>query len=154
MSQDLRRKERAISKEESFELLRRGEYGVLSTASSDRVPYGVPLSFCLLEDAIYFHCALEGRKLNNITSNSEVSFCVVGKTEVQPDIFSTKYESVIISGRVQEVFAEEKNLALAALIDKYSSAYREEGMKYIELKGSKTRVYRISPDTVSGKARR
>ncbi len=49
-------------------------------------------------DVIYFHCAPEGHKLENLSGNNKVSFCVVGKTQVLPDKFATNYESVIVFG--------------------------------------------------------
>jgi uncharacterized protein len=35
-------------------------------------------------------------------------FCVVGRTQILPDEFSTKYESVIVFGRAIEVSDDEK----------------------------------------------
>lgn len=154
MSHELRRTDRGIGETEARALLERGEYGVLSTVSPDGQPYGVPLSFCLLDSAIYFHCALEGHKLENIASNSRVSFCVVGATEVLPAKFSTRYESVIVTGQAAEVFAAEKQLALEGLVAKYSPDFHEAGQRYIATDSDRTRVFRIGIDTICGKARR
>ncbi len=77
--------------------------------------------------AIYFHCAVAGHKLENIAANSRVSFCVVGKTEVLSDQFATHYQSVIVFGQAEEVFDEEKHLALEGVLAKYSPGYREKG---------------------------
>lgn len=154
MKHELRRKERGITEPEARELLKRGEYGVLSTVSSDGAPYGVPLSYCVLDNAIYFHCALEGHKLENIAADSRVSFCVIGATEVLAARFSTRYESVIVAGRAAEVHGDEKRCALEGLVEKYSAGFREEGLRYIEADGPRTGVYRITIDAVTGKARR
>ena len=154
MSRDLRRKDRGMSESEARELLERGEYGVLSTCGSDGQPYGIPLSYCVIDNAIYFHCALEGHKLDILAVNSKVSFCVVGKTEVLPDKFATRYESVIVTGRTAEVFDEEKLLGLKGLLPKYSADFIAEGLNYITAKGAQTRVFRVSMDSISGKARR
>jgi uncharacterized protein len=153
MQRDLRRKERGIDEAAARELLGRGEYGVLSTCGPDGTPYGVPLSYCVLNDSVYFHCALEGHKVENISVTKDVSFCVIGKTEVLPAQFTTKYESVIVSGKAEEVFGREKQLALEALIDKYSSDYRPQGLQHIEASTARTKVFRIGIDTICGKAR-
>jgi len=153
MGRDLRRKERGVQETAAGELLQRGEYGVLSTCDGDGQPYGVPLSYCVMNGAVYFHCAVEGHKLENIAANSKVSFCVVGRTELLPEQFATRYESVIVSGSASEVFSEEKQQALEGLVDKYSAAYRPEGMKYIDALTARTRVYRIGIDSICGKAR-
>ena len=154
MSQELRRKDRGMSETEARELLERGEYGVLSTCGPDRQPYGIPLSYCVIDNAIYFHCALEGHKLEILTANDRVSFCVVGNTEVLPDKFATRYESVIVTGRATEVFDGEKLLGLQGLLPKYSADFIAEGLNYITAKGAQTRVFRVSMDSISGKARR
>ena len=93
---ELRRKDRAITEEEAVALLNKAEYGVLSTVSENGKPYGVPLNFCVINHCIYFHCAVEGQKIDNIKQNKSVSFCAVGNTEILPDKFGTKYESVIV----------------------------------------------------------
>jgi uncharacterized protein len=154
MHHELRRKERALTEPEAMEILERGEYGILSTCDPDGQPYGIPLSYCLENGAIYFHCAVEGRKLNNIAAGSRVSFCVVGRTSVLPDQFATKYESVVISGGAAEAFDAEKQRALEGLLAKYSAAFRLPGLDYIEAKRELTRVFKISIEDICGKARR
>jgi uncharacterized protein len=154
MHHELRRKERALIDPETMEILQRGEYGILSTCDPDGQPYGIPLSYCLHNGAIYFHCAVEGHKLNNIAADDRVSFCVVGKTEVLPGQFATRYESAVISGRATEAFAEEKQQALEGLLAKYSAEFRLPGLEYIEAKRELTRVFKIGFEDICGKARR
>jgi nitroimidazol reductase NimA-like FMN-containing flavoprotein (pyridoxamine 5'-phosphate oxidase superfamily) len=79
---------------------------------------------------------------------------VVGNTEVLPDQFATRYESVITSGGVEEVSGEERQQALEGLLAKYSSEYYSEGQDYIKAKDKLTRVFRVSIENISGKARR
>lgn len=154
MKREIRRKDRKVSESEARELLQNGEYGVLSTVSPEGQPYGVPLNYASAGDAVYFHCAQEGHKLDNIKTNSKVSFCVVGKTEVLPDKFATKYESVLVFGAVSEVMNEEKQKGLTELLKKYSSRFLKEGQEYMAKAGDKTRVFKIAISSISGKARR
>ncbi len=150
----MRRKDRLITNTETLSILEKGEYGILSTVSSNNEPYGVPVSYCLIDGYIYFHCALEGRKIDNLNHNPKVSFCVVGKTEVLPDKFGTKYESCIVQGSASESFGEEKQLALEGLVHKYSADFVSEGLEYIKKLKDKARVFRISIETISGKAKK
>lgn len=154
MQHELRRKDRRLAETETGELLEKGEYGILSTIGSDGEPYGIPLSYCVRGDAIYFHCAVEGRKLENFSQSSRVSFCVVGATQVLPDQFATRYQSVVVSGMISEVFSEEKQLALEGLLAKYSANFIPEGLDYIAAKRDQTKVFRISIDSICGKSRR
>ncbi|MBW1645803.1 MAG: pyridoxamine 5'-phosphate oxidase family protein [Deltaproteobacteria bacterium] len=149
----MRRKDREIAAGEARRLLEQAEYGVLSTVAKDGSPYGVPLNFCVIDDCLYFHCALEGQKIDNLEHQQSVSFCAVGKTEILPARFGTKYESVIIAGKVHEAFGQEKQLALEGLLRKYSPGFFDQGIKYIEDLREKTRVFKITIDKLTGKAR-
>ena len=154
MKRQVRRVDRAISESEAKEILRKGEYGILSTVSTDGQPYGVPVSYSYTEEGIYFHCALEGHKLENLNSNNKVSFCVVGATEVLPDKFGTKYESAIVFGQAFETLDDEKHKGLLELVKKYSPGFKEEGLRMIKNTGNKTKVYKIVVESITGKARK
>jgi hypothetical protein len=150
----MRRSDRAIPESEAKEILKKGEYGVLSTVSLDGQPYGVPVSFSYSGEAIYFHCATKGHKLENINTNNRVSFTVVGKTHVLPEEFATNYESVIVFGEVVEITGEEKHHGLVQILQKYCPDAIEKGLQYIESDGGKTRVYKIGIKSMSGKSRK
>jgi nitroimidazol reductase NimA-like FMN-containing flavoprotein (pyridoxamine 5'-phosphate oxidase superfamily) len=154
MERKMRRIDRAISEGEAKEILQKGEYGILSTVSVDGQPYGIPLSFAYTGDGIYFHCALEGQKVDNVRGNHRASFCVVGKTEVLPEKFGTKYESVIVFGKVAEVTGDEKQKGLLELLKKYSPGSIKEGLHYRKTDGGKTRVYKIAIESMTGKSRK
>ena len=154
MPRPIRRTDRALSAEAALEILQKGEYGILSTVSPDGQPYGVPVSFVSADQALYFHSAVEGHKLENLSANPRVSFCVVGATEVLPNQFATRYESVIVFGRAVELSGDEKLSGLTELLKKYSPGFLEKGLKYIESDAVKTRVYKIEIESFSGKTRR
>lgn len=150
----MRRKDREISPEEAIEILEVAEYGVLSTVDKDGQPYGVPLSYVYKDHAIYFHCAVAGQKLDNITDNAKVSFSVVGRTTVLPESFGTLYESVLVFGIAREVHDAERHQALVWLLEKYCSEFINRGLEYIELKDKATKVIKVEIRQISGKARR
>lgn len=127
---------------------------ILSTCDGGGQPYGIPLSSCVIDNAIFFHSAMEGHKLKNIAANSRVAFCVVGKTEVLPHKFATRYESVVVTGRATEVFDEEKQQGVEGLLPKYSARFLEEGKDYIKSDRELTREFRIGIENICGKARR
>ena len=135
-------------------IIEKGEYGILSTVSPSNEPYGTPLNYCVINGDIYFHCALKGKKLDNITNNPKVSFCVVGETEIQPEKFTSKYESGIVKGTAVEVIGEEKKMALEGLIKKYSRPFKLEGFEYIRKAQGKTKVMKIVSKSFTGKATR
>jgi uncharacterized protein len=149
----MRRNDRAISIEAARSLLESAEYGVLSMAGPEGLPHGIPLNFSLVGDSIYFHCAPEGKKIEILSANTRVSFCVVGNTQVLPEKFGTQYESAIATGLVEELSAEEKRQGLVLLLRKYSPDYVKEGLDYIDKLIDKTKVFRIRLDSITGKAR-
>lgn len=149
----MRRKDREVTREEAETILEKGEYGVLSTCGEDGVPYGVPVNYAFENGTIYFHCAKgAGHKLENIGFNNKVCFTVVGNTRILPDKFSTKYESAIAFGSAYEITGDEKAEVLMYLIKKYSGGYVPAGEKYIKEAVNLAGVYKIVPDSISGKA--
>lgn len=154
MYREMRRKEKQLSVEETIYILENGEYGILSTVGDDNCPYGVPVNYVYYNESIYFHCATEGHKIDNIENNSNVSFCVVCNTEVLPEQFSTKFQSVILFGKAKEVTDKEKESALLALLHKYSREHMAAGKKYIENAWHQTKVIKIEKEHMTGKGKK
>nr|WP_320132063.1 pyridoxamine 5'-phosphate oxidase family protein [uncultured Holophaga sp.] len=154
MFEAMRRQDRALSPEETRELLLRGEYGVLGLQGLNGYPHPVPMSYALEGEVIWLHCALEGSKLADLRADARASFCVVGATEVLPSAFSTRYASAIAYGEVEEVSGAEADRGLMALLEKYSPEHLEAGRAYLERARAKTGVLRLHIAHLSGKSRR
>lgn len=155
MFRELRRQDCKMDDESIKKALLKAEYGTLSTVDSEGNPYGVPVSFVYREkdQAIYFHCAREGHKLDNLAVNNKASFCVVSEAQTLPHRFSVKYQSVIVFGRVTEVIEEEKREALTAFLTKYSGEFMEKGLKYLEADEPNCRVIKLEIKNLTGKKR-
>lgn len=154
MFHPMRKSNRALSEPEIKAILEQGEYGVLSTVGADGYPYGTPVSYVYAEGKIYFHCAKGvGHKLENIEYCSKVGFTVVGQTQVLPEKFSTKFESVIAFGAAKEAM-DQKQFALEKLVDKYAPEEREAGAAYIREAFDQTAIYEIEISHLTGKARK
>lgn len=150
----VRRQNRLLPEEHALRLLKEGEYGVLSFTTPEGA-YGIPISFAWDgKDSIYFHCAPEGRKLKAIAYSPDVSFCVVGRTNVLPDKFTTEYESIVVTGTARvNLTADERMKALEFILDKYSPEDKEVGMKYAEKSFARTEIIRLDISSISGKAK-
>lgn len=153
MLKNMRRNDRQSTKEFAIKLLEKGEYGVLSTVDSAGFPYGIPLNYVYKDASLYFHSAVEGHKLDNITANNKVSFCVIGNIKLLPGKFTTSYESVVVFGQAEQVTGQEKNEALLALVAKYSPDYLEKGKAYVEKSRDSTTVIKITIEQITGKVR-
>jgi len=146
--------ERSISPAEARRILREGRYGVLSTVSQDGVPYGVPVNYFYVEadQAIYFHCFLRGRKLDNIRENPLVSFVVVGSEQIVPERFVTHYESVIVSGRATLITDDhEKARKLVQLCEALVPASLERRDQVIRQQLAAVTIVKIAIAEISGK---
>ncbi len=152
----IRRKDRALTKEESAELISRGEYGVLATVDAGGQPYAVPLSYVVRDERLYFYSAMAGHKIDNISHNPRVSFAVVGETQpVYDRDFSTYYESVVVFGPLRLVEDEkEKHEALWHLAAKYLPDYLDQAQASIKKSFSRTAVYALEMEVITGKSKK
>lgn len=153
---DVRRQDRLLDESLALRLLQSMEYGVLSMTDRKGTVYGIPMNFVWDgRNSIYLHCAPEGRKLNYIKHNKNVSFCIVGETNVLPDKFSTLYESIVLECTAHVNLSEEEKMnALMLLVGKYSPGYRETGRKYAEGSFARTEIIRLDIGKWSGKSKK
>lgn len=151
MFQSMKNKKREVSREVIDEILCRGEYGVLSTIGDHGYPCITPLSYVYINDCIYFHCAIEGEKIDNIRRNNKVSFSVVNDTKVIQKKFTTDFKSVVIYGEGREIEGELKKEALRALVKKYSPDFIASGERYIEKSEKDAKVVEIKIQHITGK---
>ena len=155
MFREIRRKDRVLDDEQAVRLLETGEYGFLAMCGINGYGYGIPINYVLDGKKIYFHCAPEGFKLDNIRQNNRVSFCVTGRTQVLPGQFSTAYESVLVFGRMTcDLAEEERYKALDLLVAKYSADFVDISKKYISKSFHRTSVLRLDIEHLSGKAKK
>ena len=121
MERKMRRPRQQLQPEACAEVMRRATSGVLAVVDTDGEPYAVPLSFAYEEGAIYFHSARSGHKLDALTANPRVSFCVIDSDDVVAEEYTTYFRSVIAFGTAHVVDDDNEKLhALNLLADKYA----------------------------------
>lgn len=103
----LRRHDRALTQEESWQFLKESAVGRLGLATTDGYPYVVPLNHVMCDNEIFFHCAAKGRKLDILRQNPQVCYEVDSllgiKTGPKACDYSTYYKSVIAFGTAYEI---------------------------------------------------
>ena len=105
----------------ALEVLDKAPYITVSFTRPDGTPYGVPLSLARTDDkTFYFHCALEGEKLDCIAANPRVALSAV--TRCTPTVgpkdgsFTLQYKSAMAVGKAELVTGRnEKIEALRAI---------------------------------------
>lgn len=120
---EMRRKDRAKSREFSLKLIDRCTHGVMALTTGEDTPYCLPLTFARVENSLYFHCALSGRKTDLLRVCPNVCITFVGQDapthEVEKNNFTTKFASAIVTGTAYEVVEDEEKIAgLRALCQK------------------------------------
>ena len=130
--------------------------GRLGTVGADGWPMVKPLNFAYHEERIYFHCAWEGEKIDDIRRDNRVCFEVdlplayVSGTRENPCRAGYLYRSVIVRGRAGIVEDRaERLLALDCLMLKYQPEGRFG--PYPEEKFELTCIVRIDIEDMSGK---
>ena len=78
----------------------------------------------------------------------------MGKTELLPSKFSTKYESAVVFGKARRLEEDAKKEPLLKLVEKYSPDFIEAGRKYIEKSASEADIVEISIEHMTGKGRK
>lgn len=152
--QKMRRSDRQVTNEQALAVLDKGVYGILCTNGVDGYPYGVPVNYAREGEKIYFHCALEGKKLLNLEACAKASLVVVGENEVLSEDFAMSYESVMAFGTVEIVEEQaDKVHALMALVKKYSPEFEEQGRAYADRAVAATKVLCMSIEHLTGKER-
>ncbi|MBR2934850.1 MAG: pyridoxamine 5'-phosphate oxidase family protein [Oscillospiraceae bacterium] len=113
----MRRKDRERDLEFGLAVIDECEYGTVAIQGDE--PYCLPLSLVRIGDDLYFHCALEGKKLDLLRKNNAVWVSFVGHNRAAKDDFTTYFRSAMVKGTAVEVTDEkEKVTALRALCEK------------------------------------
>ena len=121
----MRKASRAMDATFAFEVLDKAPYVTVSFTRPDGTPYGVPLSLARTnEHTFYFHCALEGDKLDCIAANPTVALSAV--TRCAPTVgpkdgsFTLQYKSAMAVGKAEMVTdRDEKIEALRVICQRF-----------------------------------
>ena len=152
MFREMRRNKQSLPSDECIKILNRGTSGVLAVTGDDDYPYAVPLSYVYHDNKIYFHGAKTGHKLDAISRNEKVSFCVVDQDHVVPQKYTTYFRSVIIFGKARVLKDEnEKRNALEVLAAKYSPDYEQGRLQEIDQQFQQVCLIELAIEHMTGK---
>ena len=122
---------------------------ILTVAFNDgEYPYCVPLNYVEYQDALYFHCAREGHKLDCMARDPHVHFNTFDDLEVENVKATIYYRSVSGTGLAEIVEDEALRLEIIAqLMEKYCGTREIPPFK----KPEKTHIFKISITSLQGK---
>jgi nitroimidazol reductase NimA-like FMN-containing flavoprotein (pyridoxamine 5'-phosphate oxidase superfamily) len=150
----MRRKDREKPREFALAVTDKCAYAVMATVNPDGSPYCIPLSITREDEWLYFHCAQEGQKIDNLRHQNKVCVTCVGNVRVIPKAFGLEYESAVINGTAEEIIdKEEKIRALAIISRRYTPDDMDGFNEAIERSIDRTAVWKIHIDGIFGKGR-
>ena len=116
MFRPMRRIGQTLFAEEVERVLAQAPRGVLAVHGEDGYPYALPMNFLYQDGKLYFHCAREGHKLDALTADSRVSFCVMDQGYRREGEWALNIRSVVIFGRVARVEDPDRARHIARLL--------------------------------------
>ncbi|MBA7646337.1 hypothetical protein ES703_54099 [subsurface metagenome] len=148
----MRKKEREITDTAVIEsIILKSSVCRLAMSENDR-PYIVPLCFGYKDNALYFHSAREGKKVDILRKNSKVCFEFDTDHEIvsseSPCKWTMKYRSVIGKGKASLIHdPEAKCQAFDIIMHHYSdklSPYSEAGL-------GNSLIIKVEIESITGK---
>lgn len=151
----MRRKDREMPKEFAEHIADICDYAVLATVNKDGTPYCIPISIVRDNDLIYFHCAKEGQKIENMKAQPEVCICCSGEVSFMKTEFSLEFESAVMKGRAEEVRSDQEKIHALRLIcqrycPEYMYAFDEEISRSLQYTG----IWKVHIREITGKRKK
>lgn len=153
----MRKHKREIKEyKELFDVIKNGSVCVLAFDNKGDAPYILPLNYGVgLEyekTYLYFHSALEGKKIDLMKENNIVSFLIYKEKnliyEKEKGYCTMEYESVIGKGKIEFLNGADKFDALKKLMAQYHNG---EEVYFNTAAIDKTLVYRLEVLEMRGK---
>lgn len=133
-------------------ILNESQVGSFATINPDGSPYVVPVNYVYYNGKIYFHCALKGKKLENIKHNPKVCFSayIVDRIVLtkKADDTSVRYRSIIANGKARLIDDPVVKMeVLTALTAKYNKNSEPPSFECV----SRTGIVEIEIEEITGK---
>lgn len=173
----MRRKDREMNAQFGIQIIDKASYGVLSMVDENGEPYGIPLSIVRDGNTLYFHSAMDGKKVKIFEKNPKVNIAFVGDVnipenytreeldEISKDeskasvfissVFTTEYESAVVKGQVKPVEKEEEKVKGMKLIcEKYTPTKMDYFDIAIKTGLKRTNVYKVEIEEIKAKRKK
>lgn len=148
----MRRKDREILDPEEIDALIASERVMHLALSDNNVPFIVPLFYAFDRNALFFHSAKNGTKIEILKRNNNVCFEIFSGYEIiESDIacdFEARHRTVIGTGKASFVEDDsEKRMRLDRIVERFT----KKKFEYPAPNFNATLIVRIDIDSVKGK---
>lgn len=140
-----------MSQEECIDILKREPRGVLSVLGDDGYPYGMPMNFLYDNGKIYFHSGKKGHKVDAISRENKVSFCVFDGGYRNEGEWALNISSVIVFGKMRVIEDVDQTVDICRRL----SLKFTDDLDYIEKEiagfAKATLCFELTPEHITGK---
>ena len=146
----MRKKSREMDAAWAIDVMDKAPYITVSMTGTDGLPYAVPLSLARTSGkTFYFHCALEGKKMDILQDTPRV--CLTAVSRCKPTVgpldgsFTLEFKSAIAFGKAEVVTDDaEKREALRAICQRFLPKHMDAFEAAIGRSMARTAVVRIT----------
>lgn len=143
----MRRTEREVLDLEFMHQVLKDAQEIYIAMNSGEAPYVLPVNYVFYKGCIFFHCALEGRKMDLLRTDPRVGFTTA--VDIQVEKTTTRYRCVCGSGTAELVDDPiQKNEVLKAFAERFNAPCL---FPISEEKFVHTGVFRIHIEKLTGK---
>ena len=152
MFRPMRRTGQQLPREEAEAILMNSTCGVLALLGDGDYPYAVPLNHYYTPGHLYFHGAMEGHKADAVKKHAKASFCVIAQDAVDAPTLSTRYQSVIVFGKIRMVEDDqEKREAIMALARHFAPEYMAKAKAETDESWHHLAIFALDIEHMTGK---
>lgn len=148
----MRKQKRALCETEAWEVFDQAPFASVAMIDEEEHPYIVALSVVRDGNTLYYHCALEGKKLDCIKKHPHVCVSAVAQADVVPEKATVYYQSCVLEGISELVMDdEEKKLALRLLCERFTPTHMDCALHITKQGLDATAIVKIQVTSIEGK---
>lgn len=148
----MRRAKNQTSEVEAWAIFDKSSYATIGLLTPEGDPYCVVVSPARIENRVYFHCALDGKKLDCIRNHAHVCLSTVKQIDIVEAIYTVNYESCIIEGNAYIVTDEQERIAgLRVICERFAPTNMNHFDTAVEKSMAFTCIVAIDVESITGK---
>ena len=153
MFREMIRKKQSLEMEQIVQILKNEKRGVLSVFGENGYPYGLPINYWYNEENgyLYFHSGKTGHKVDALSQNNKVSFCVYDQGYKKDGEWALNISSVIIFGEIFVVDDYNKSVEIFRQLSLKFTSDVEYIDSEIQKLAKATLCYELRPQHITGK---
>ena len=153
MFREMIRKKQSLEMEQIIQILKNEKRGVLSVFGENGYPYGLPINYWYNEENgyLYFHSGKTGHKVDALSQNNKVSFCVYDQGYKKEGEWALNISSVIIFGEIFVVDDYNKSVEIFRQLSLKFTSDVEYIDSEIQKLAKATLCYELRPQHITGK---